>query len=429
MQMSKNQYILSPILVMISIITFTQDASAQKKDAKHSDKSALDYSYQSIERWTGSRFSEAVTFFDRSYLSFDMGITKMWGISDMVEGASIGILSNISFGHWIAPIHGLEVNFSIGAIPYASWTLDSQQKGAYSPDLTKYWAVGLTYMVHLSSYASKSERSKRWELIGLAGVDLRQYEKYSLEANVGMRLQYNVDPRIGIYLEPTISLFNNKLDKQSSQKFTAQVTPSISLGFSVHFNNIQKNNKEHKENNIIPDKPKQIYQSLKIKTNMLYWTVFAPNIGIEYRFRNHWSVGVSASAAWWQYESTHQYYQVGIYQVEGRRYLGKKKRQHLGVYLQGGMYDLEFTTKGKIGEFLGIGVSYGYILPVSDHFSLDFEIGFGYTNTSYEVYEYAEPTSVYEYLRTSRSHLLAPSKIGITLVWSIDLFKNKGVLR
>lgn len=415
--MNRHQHILNLVLVMISIFFSTKNTSAQKKDAKHSDTSALDYSYQSIEKWTGSKFFEPLTFLDRSYLSFDMGISKIWGISDFLNGSTIGIKSNISFGYWIAPVHGLEVKLGIGIIPYASWKLDRSEKGSYSTNITEYWSAGLTYMIHLSSYASKLETSRRWELIGLFGVDIIKYEKYSIQPNIGMRLQYNVDPRIGLYVEPYISLFNNKLNNQSSTKFSPGVTTSISFGFSVHFNNTT------------PNKPKKIYQSLIIKTNMLYWTAFAPNIGIEYRFRNHWSVGASAIGAWWDNKATHKYYQVGIYELEGRRYIGKKKRQHVGVYLQGGMYDLEFKSTGKAGEFLGAGISYGYILPVSDHFSLDFEIGFGYINTTYEEYQYVETANVYEYLKTRRSHLFVPSKIGITLAWNIDLFKNKGGLK
>lgn len=171
---------------------------------------------------------------------------------------------------------------------------------------------------------------------------------------------------------------------------------------------------------------KKEYPSLNIKTNMLYWAALAPNIGLEYRFRNRWSVGATASVAWWKKQSTHKYYQIGVYEIEGRYYLGQRERHHLGCYIQGGIYDLGFNAIGRLGEFIGMGISYGYLLPISDSISLEFQIGLGYIGTSYQEYQYVEIAHIYEYLRTKRDDLFLPSKVGVSLIWNLPLFKMKG---
>ena len=71
--------------------------------------------------------------------------------------------------------------------------------------------------------------------------------------------------------------------------------------------------------------------------------------------------------------------------------------------------------KGAFRLYWSIGVEYGYSLPVSRHFNVDFTIAVGYTDCTYHVYRPEDQC----YVRKSTKHLrtVLSTKADVSLVW------------
>ena len=175
-------------------------------------------------------------------------------------------------------------------------------------------------------------------------------------------------------------------------------------------------------------KAKVRYQpKLVIKTNLLYDLILAPNVGLEYYFNPSWSLGFDVTVPWWRSEEKHTRYRMQLYELEGRYYMGAKKRHHVGVFVQGGLYDLKRHNRaGYKGEFGGVSIGYGYLLPIKKRLSMDFEVGLGYIYTEYDKYDYNGRGNFYQKIQKERSHIFMPTRAGVSLVWIICKDNKRG---
>ena len=164
---------------------------------------------------------------------------------------------------------------------------------------------------------------------------------------------------------------------------------------------------------------------LFLKTNLLYDVAAVPNIGIEAAFGGDWSVGANWMHAWWSRSSAHRYWRIYGGDIELRRWLHHRndRSTHIGHYLgfygQILSYDIEFGGRGRQSDGLnwGVGVEYGYSLPLSRYFNLDFTIGIGYLGGRYRTYEPADDCYIWQ--KTSKRNWVGPTKAEISLVWII----------
>ncbi len=166
---------------------------------------------------------------------------------------------------------------------------------------------------------------------------------------------------------------------------------------------------------------------LALKTNLLYDAILMPSLGIEYRIDDRWSVALEADVAWWRRDSRHKYYQIATLMPEARYWFRTRKPWHghyVGAFVGGSWYDLENGGKGYKGEAAMIGVSYGYMWPVSRSLSFEAGIGAGYLNTKYR--EYRPEDGHYLYNRKGRTNYFGPLKVRFALVWRLwDARKTK----
>lgn len=158
------------------------------------------------------------------------------------------------------------------------------------------------------------------------------------------------------------------------------------------------------------------------KTNLLYDAALVPNIGLEFYLGKGWSIGGDWLYAWWSKDSRHRYWRLYGGELEVRKYFGGKAEEkplqghHLGVYAQGLTYDFETGGKGNLSDFsYGVGIEYGYSLPVAKRLNLDFGIGIGYSGGKYKTY--VPEDGCYVYRKTSRRRWFGPTRAEISLVW------------
>lgn len=155
-----------------------------------------------------------------------------------------------------------------------------------------------------------------------------------------------------------------------------------------------------------------------LKTNLIYDALLCPNLAIEWRINDKWSVAAEADVAWWKTSGRHRYYQIMYLGGEGRYWFKSRGPWHgmyAGLMAGGGKYDLSGGHRGYKGEAGLAGLTYGYMFPVSKHLSFDAEIGIGYMYTEYK--EYIPHDGHYLYQRTARTGYFGPVKVQFSLVW------------
>lgn len=171
---------------------------------------------------------------------------------------------------------------------------------------------------------------------------------------------------------------------------------------------------------------------LAIKSNLIYDALLMPNLEIEYRINDRWSVALEGNVAWWHNDSKHKYYQIAMIAPESRYWFMTRNPWHghyVGLFAGGGKYDLENGGRGYKGEGFISGVTYGFMFPIARNLSFDAEIGLGYVNTRYR--EYIPRDGHYLFQRRSRTDYFGPVKVKFSLVWRLwdDNCKKKGVNR
>lgn len=211
-------------------------------------------------------------------------------------------------------------------------------------------------------------------------------------------------------------------------------------------------------------------EMLSVKTNMLGWGLVIPqyggwcpipNVALEYYpAHGHMTYGASLDCPWWVGNTTnHKYMEVRNYQLETRYYLRNSDRSYTEggaaykgwygqAYLQAGLYEIGFSAKkGWIGEALGGGLGFGYVLPFTklEHWRLEFGAQFGYFVTQYDPFVYGKPiyhggeidglyyynTPLYRKDFVKRQHRftwLGPTRVGITISYDL-LYRRHGSKR
>ncbi len=163
---------------------------------------------------------------------------------------------------------------------------------------------------------------------------------------------------------------------------------------------------------------------LALKTNLLTDVILMPSLEAEWLIRENWSLAAHGNVAWWSRDSEHRYYQLVAIYPEARWWFKTKGPWHghyLGVFAGGTWYDLENGGRGYQGEGGFVGLSYGYMFPVSRSLSFEVGIGVGYLYTEYEEYlpvPYMGGTH-YVYQQTSRMNYLGPLKLKFSFVWRL----------
>ena len=180
---------------------------------------------------------------------------------------------------------------------------------------------------------------------------------------------------------------------------------------------------------IPPKERKPFYMA--VKTNMLYDALAVPNIGVEFYLKKGWSLAGEWQAAWWSKNSRHRYWRIAGGHLAVRKWLGRKAEEkpltghHLGIYVQGLTYDVEWGDKGYMGGQPGgrgvdkfnyaAGVEYGFSLPVARRLNIDFTLGAGYWGGTY--HRYTPQDGHYVWQGTFKRRWFGPTNVEAGLVW------------
>ena len=163
---------------------------------------------------------------------------------------------------------------------------------------------------------------------------------------------------------------------------------------------------------------------LALKNTLLYDLALAPNIEVEIPLNRRWSVNAEYKCPWWLNSSREFCYQLLSGGVEGRCWLGNRKRRNrlaghfIGAYAEGVIYDFQFKGDGYQGRYYAAsGLTYGYAKQIARHLSFEFSLGIGYLTTEYKKYTPYEGDLVWK--SSARYNFIGPTKAKVSLVWLI----------
>lgn len=157
-----------------------------------------------------------------------------------------------------------------------------------------------------------------------------------------------------------------------------------------------------------------------LKTNLLYYCILMPNVEIEWKFAKRWSAALEYQCAWWSKTPPHKVYRVATVMPEVRFWTIERSRWHgmyVGLFGGLGLYDLSKGKNGHEGEGGLVGISAGYMWPISKYLSLDAGLGVGYMRLRDK--EYTPLDGHYLYQQTKNINYFGPLRLRLSLVWRI----------
>lgn len=175
---------------------------------------------------------------------------------------------------------------------------------------------------------------------------------------------------------------------------------------------------------ILPAKETAPY-CFAVRTNLLYDAFLLPTLGFEWRISRHIGIRVDGSRSWWG-DAHGKVQKVWLVNPEVRWYLLNQKKFYVGAAANFGQYNVYKGMVGGLfsddtgyqGKLWNAGASVGYQLSLSRSFSLDFNLGLGYTRSEYDSFTMTDGVRVYKEQDKTKI-FWGPTQAGINLVWKI----------
>lgn len=185
----------------------------------------------------------------------------------------------------------------------------------------------------------------------------------------------------------------------------------------------------------IPVPEKRDTLTFSLKTNLLYDLATVLNAEIEFPIGNHFSLAIEDVFPWWEYGNKYclQMWEMGAefrYWFRNNKYKVDRLRGHfLGAYGMSSKYDFQFDRKLNYqGEYWSAGLTYGYVMKLSERLNMEFSLSVGYLSTAYRHYFPADDYSLLwrDKYETGRVSYIGPTKLKIALVCPVRIkYKHK----
>lgn len=195
-----------------------------------------------------------------------------------------------------------------------------------------------------------------------------------------------------------------------------------------------------------PEPVDERFHSIAVKTNLLYDAATALNFAVEFPLGDRFSLQYEQVFPWWNAGPHGNKYSLQVLSFGGEsrwwfapRTLGDasgKNRQryrllgqYLGLYAHAGKFDIQAGRNFGCYQnyFKGVGLSYGYSLPLGGHANMEFALSLGYMAIDYQHYI---PSSDWSVLlkdngKAGTKHYFGPTKAKVSVVFPI-VFKYGG---
>lgn len=167
---------------------------------------------------------------------------------------------------------------------------------------------------------------------------------------------------------------------------------------------------------------------VSVKTNLLAYSTLIPNIGMEVRITPRLSFEVTGMYSPYNLFSHDFKTRVLAMKPELRYWWGEslRKGHFVGVHVPIAGFNIQLNEDFRYQDpnhaLWGVGLNYGYAMLIGkrQNMSLDFTIGFGFMDFTYDVYEGVRNG---KYVETIQKRYFGPTRVGINLSYIFN--KNK----
>ena len=140
---------------------------------------------------------------------------------------------------------------------------------------------------------------------------------------------------------------------------------------------------------ITPEAASSSGRYVAVKTNLAAWAGTVVNLAADVQVSEHVSVELPVLWCPWYVSDKHAVKTFTI-QPEGRYWLARPGKGHFfGVHAHIGWFNVKWNRdryQDTSRPLLGAGISYGYLLPLGEHWAGEFTLGAGYANMKYDTY-------------------------------------------
>ena len=192
------------------------------------------------------------------------------------------------------------------------------------------------------------------------------------------------------------------------------------------------------------------YYSFALKSNLLYDAVTALNFAVEFPVGKRFSVQYEHVFPWWTAGRNGNEYSMQVLSIGGEarwwfaprgrgRRVGASEAadarrdlllgHYCGLYAHAGKFDVQAGRKFGCYQdhFKGVGLSYGYSLPLGKRVNMELSLSLGYMLLDYQHYIPSPDWSalIRDDIKAGRRHYFGPTKAKISLVIPV-VFKSGG---
>lgn len=126
-----------------------------------------------------------------------------------------------------------------------------------------------------------------------------------------------------------------------------------------------------------------------LKTNIPYWGAVIPNLAVEIRLADRWSLDIPVFYSPFTVSRSYMF-RIASVQPGIRYWLKPEMKGHFfGVHAIGGAFNIAVSDELRYQDTdgaWGAGIDYGYALRFSPHWGMEFNIGVGYLWARYETF-------------------------------------------
>lgn len=186
---------------------------------------ALDYVLQkplSNERFPNKKFG------DHLFVTGEGGITMMHSPRQFIGNPEAGARAGIAVGDWFTPVHGWKIGINAGR------HRNSLNGGYY------FGGLSFDYLMNLSALAHKDNPYRKFEFIGVAGVEGQLLFRSgsskwgAIGAHLGLQARYNVTPSTFIYIEPRVGVYSDGVDGVKTwQHYDWEASFLVGIGYRL----------------------------------------------------------------------------------------------------------------------------------------------------------------------------------------------------
>lgn len=134
-------------------------------------------------------------------------------------------------------------------------------------------------------------------------------------------------------------------------------------------------------------------QRVALRTNVLDWATLTPNLTLETRLSNRFSLGFGLAGNPVKVTVCDTRFNSFRFIPELRYWFNRPMAKHYaGVALLASSFDLVLKDTRKQGDIFGGGLTYGYALVLGRHWNVEFTVGAGLGYARYFDYLESEPS-------------------------------------